>query len=88
MPCPISALLLSNKDDVERILAMDDLLLMRLRDCSISTRLGVADQGFPDYMRRLAALGYVTQVGSGFKVTAAGAEYLKSPSTVERLRKL
>lgn len=67
---------------------MDDMALMRLRDCAISTRLGVPDQGFPDTMARLAALGYVEKVDRGYKVTAAGFSYLRDLMVVEQLRKL
>ncbi len=67
---------------------MDDMALMRLRDCAISTRLGMADQGFPETLAHVAAMGYVTFCDPGYKVTPKGFDFLREPEIVERLRKL
>jgi len=55
---------------------VDEMLLMRLNDCATSTRLGMTDRGFPDYMRRLLGLGYVKPIGEGYRITDAGLAHL------------
>lgn len=67
---------------------MDDLLLLRLRDCAHSTRVGMIDQGFPAYLAKLAALGYAEQVGEGYRVTDAGFAYLNTDEIKIKLRTL
>jgi Mn-dependent DtxR family transcriptional regulator len=57
---------------------VDGILLMRLEDCATSSRLGMADKGFPRDLARLASLGYtVLQPGGGYKITPAGLQCLK-----------
>jgi Mn-dependent DtxR family transcriptional regulator len=51
---------------------LDGVLAMRLEDCATSTRLGMADKGFPQALGRLAAMGYVTAAGGGYKITKEG----------------
>lgn len=55
---------------------LEELLLMRLRDCGVSSKLGMADQGFPTDLRKLAALGLVERSGEGFKITKMGINKL------------
>lgn len=57
---------------------IEEMQLLRLSYCATSNRLGVPDQGFPETMRELAALGLVTLVagGNGAWVTPEGHAYL------------
>lgn len=64
-----------------------DWELMRLNDCATSTRMGMADQGFPTVMKRLAALRFVTEVGKGYQITNEGQLYLKKHLLKKRSRK-
>ena len=54
-----------------------DIELIRLYDCSTSTRRGMADQGFPKTMKVLEAMGYVKAKDKGFVVTEEGMACLK-----------
>ncbi len=56
---------------------LDDMQLMRLYDCSVSTKCGMVDQGFPKIMQQLAAQGYVEKKRDGYVVTEAGLLYIK-----------
>lgn len=71
---------------------MDAMDFIRLCDCGKSTRLGMADRGFPLTMGRLAVLGYVKQIvdGSkwpGYKTTKEGDSYIKERHRRERASK-
>lgn len=65
-----------------------DFELARLRDCEVSTRMGMDDQGFPDTMRKLAALNLVEASGKGHRVTQLGLSFLRDPQTKAQLAKL
>lgn len=67
---------------------ISDFLLARLRDCAASSRVGMIDRGFPDYLRQLAALGLVEKVGDGHKITPQGTAFLRAPETRQQLDKL
>ena len=56
---------------------LDEMQLIRLYDCAVSTRYGAVDQGFPKTMQQLAAQGYVEKKGKGHVVTEAGLLYIK-----------
>lgn len=56
---------------------VDEMLLLRLRDCATATRVGQIDRGFPAYMKRLAGMGYVKPIDDGHQVTEAGLEHLR-----------
>lgn len=58
---------------------LTDWQLCRLRDCCISARHGMADQGFPTVMKELEALGFVKAAGTvpGFKPTDKGFKYVQ-----------
>lgn len=56
---------------------MDLMLLMRLRDLGVSSRLGMADRMFPDCMSQLASGGYAAEAsGGGYRITDAGVACL------------
>lgn len=67
---------------------MDGMTLLRLRDCAISTRFGLADQWPGAEMRRLDALGFTQAFGAGRQVTASGFAFLALPDTKDRLARL
>ena len=67
---------------------MDGMLLLRLRDCERSTRLGMVDQGFPEKMRQLAAMGYVRKIGRGHQTTPSGSAFLADPEIKVRLKRM
>jgi predicted transcriptional regulator len=66
---------------------MDGVTFLRLKDCATSTKLGMADQGFPFTMTELATKGYVKPVGAGYQVTQKGIDYIRKVDDEERLRK-
>jgi hypothetical protein len=67
---------------------MDQMLLMRLRDCAESTARGYIDHGFPEKMHKLEGMGYVVKTGKGYKTTRSGEEFLESDEGKAQLRKL
>ena len=65
---------------------MDAIDFLRLCDCAQTTRLGMADRGFPRAMGRLESKGLVAKVVDnhrwpGYKVTTHGLAVIR-----ERLR--
>lgn len=56
---------------------MDEMLLLQLKNCSVSSRLGIIDRGNPVAYTKLAALGYVDPIDGGFKVNDAGFALLR-----------
>ncbi len=66
------------------------MLLLRLAGCAVSSKLGMADQGFPAAMHRLLALGFVKVAdgGRGYMITDKGATYLEDYEVKKRLRRL
>ncbi len=69
-------------------LSIDDTSLMYLNNCSKSTRLGMSDQGMPEYLRGLSLLGLTKQVNNGYQTTLEGEAFLLLPDIRERLRKI
>ena len=67
---------------------MNEMLLIRLRDCAESTAAGVIDCGFPRAMQQLAAMGYVVKTGAGYQISKHGREYLDSDEGKAALGKL
>lgn len=65
---------------------IDGMLALRLAGVDQSSRVGMLDQGFPNAMLRLQALGFVehkvTTDGSGYAITNLGRAYL-----IERKRR-
>jgi len=57
---------------------MDDILIERLNNVSISTKRGVIDQGFPASMLKLESLGYVKKIVNGYQITEEGVQFLKN----------
>lgn len=55
---------------------IDNLHLMHLHNCAVSSRMGMVDQGFPRYMKKLQGLGFVKDVNNGYQVTKEGLAYL------------
>lgn len=55
----------------------EEFKLLRLSDCAVSSRMGLVDKGFPDYMREIAAEGHAVAKDGGYVVTPAGIEYLR-----------
>lgn len=64
------------------------LLLLRLRDCATSSRLGLVDKWPGPEMSELAHLGYVRRVGDGHQVTARGLERLREAEQSGELVKI
>jgi len=62
-------------EEIEKPL-LTDMELLRLSHVEISTSKGLADQGFPNVMRRLASFNFVVQVDKGYKLTNEGKLYL------------
>ena len=67
---------------------VSDIELMRLRDCSLSTRMGMSDKGFPLTFMRLEGLQLVQAKDDGYILTTYGQEYLKTPEIMARMKKL
>ncbi len=65
---------------------MDEMLMLRLKDCARSTRVGVVDQGFPRAMAQLVSMGYVRPEGKGHVVTEAGEALVLETIRAERTR--
>ena len=56
---------------------MDGMLLLRLRDLAVSSRLGLPDRGFPASMAQLEALGYARPAkDGGYAITEQGTQCL------------
>lgn len=68
------------------MIQIDGMLLMRLRDCAASTKLGMVDQ-IPS-LKRLAQFGLVKAVEKGHQVTPEGFAFLREPEIVNRLKRL
>lgn len=56
---------------------LTDMELMRLYECSVSSRYGIPDQGSPGAYLKLRGLGLLEQVGNGHVITTLGLETLK-----------
>jgi predicted transcriptional regulator len=56
---------------------IDEMQLLRLYDCAVSTRCGAVDQGFPKTMQELASHGFVQKKDKGYVVTTEGLLYIK-----------
>jgi hypothetical protein len=63
---------------------IDGMLLLRLEDCATSSRLGLADKGFPRAMSELKAKGLVEEVQGGHKITVAGRTFLAEHEAAQR----
>lgn len=51
---------------------INEVDLLRLYDCSTTTRMGMVDKGFPITFARLEALGLVAPKNDGWVITEAG----------------
>ncbi len=69
-------------------ITIDDTSLMYLNNCAKSSRLGMVDQGMPEYLQGLSLLGLTKPVNNGYQVTLEGEAFLKLPDIRERLRKI
>ena len=54
----------------------EQMQLLRLYGCKISTDKGQIDQGFPQIMKTMASRGWVKPIGKGYQITDEGRIYL------------